>query len=81
MEGYVITLKHDEPDQPSAFWNGTAITTELNDSAFFTDLVTVRQAAGTLQSQYFDRTIEIAKATKGIQLVTAPTTTNVATGI
>lgn len=81
MEGYVISLKHDEPEQPNVFWSGTAITSEINDSSFFTDLVAARQAAGTLQTQYFDRTVEISKARKGIQLVTVPTTTNVATGI
>lgn len=82
MDGYVIVLEHDEGNHPPAYWASTATTQDLNDVTFFTDIVTARQAAGPLQSQFTDRSIRVVAATKGIYLKTPlPTTSNVAQGI
>lgn len=79
MDGFVIVLEHDEGNSDPAYWASTATTQNLDDVAFFSDIVSARQAAGPLQSQFTDRTVKIVPATKGIQLHTSlPITTNVA---
>lgn len=70
MDGYVIVLEHDEAGDTPAYWAGDATTSNLDNVAFFSDVVSARQTAGTLQSQYTDRTVKIAAATKGIVLKT-----------
>lgn len=70
MDGYVIVLEHDEGNQPPAYWTGSATTGDLNEVTFFSDLVSARQAAGTLQTQFTDRSIRVVPATKGIYLKT-----------
>lgn len=82
MDGYVIVLEHDEGNDSLAYWAGDATTSNLDNVVFFNDIVAARQAAGNLQSQYTDRTVRIASATKGIRLNT-PTTSpiNVATSL
>lgn len=42
MEGYVIVLKHDEPDQPDNYWTGTAANTDIENTAFFSDIIAAR---------------------------------------
>lgn len=82
MDGYVIVLQNDEGNDPPTYWAGDATTSNLDNVTFFTDIVAARQSAGNLQTQYTDRTVSIAPATKGITLNTPPATlTNVATGI
>lgn len=74
MDGYVIVLESDETNNPSAYWAGDATTSNLDDVAFFADIVAARQVAGNLQSQYTDRTVKVTAAIKGIQLNTPPIT-------
>ncbi len=82
MDGYVIVLEHDEGNDSSTYWAGDATTSNLDDVAFFSDVVAARQAAGNLQSQFTDRTVRIASATKGIRLNTPLTPPiNVATSL
>lgn len=78
MNGYVIVLEHDEGDQPPAYWASTATTQNLDEVTFFSDVVSARQAPGTLQSQYTDRSIRVVSATKGIHLNTPKSTGSVA---
>lgn len=78
MNGYVIVLEHDEGDQPPAYWANSATTQNLDEVTFFNDVTSARQTAGTLQTQYTDRSIKVVPATKGIYLKTpTPPTTNV----
>lgn len=78
MNGYVIVLESDESSNPASYWAGDAATSELDKSAFFTDITAARQSAGNLQSQYTDKTVRVVKASKGIVIDTPTPLTNVA---
>jgi hypothetical protein len=74
MDGYVIVLEHDDDSSTPAYWASSATTNNLDDVAFYSDIVAARQAAGTLQNQFTDRTVKIVPASKGIQLNPPPPT-------
>ena len=78
MIGYVIVLEHDEGDQPPAYWANTATTQNLDEVTFFSDVVSARQTAGNLQTQFTDRSIKVVSATKGIHLNSPNSTGSVA---
>lgn len=67
MEGYIITLQPDN-SQAIGYWTDTAITDNLEEAGFYTDLTVARRTAGTLQTQYTDRVVKAVPATKGIVL-------------
>lgn len=76
--GFVLVLEDDDAKTVS-YWAGSGVTTNLDDVAFFDDIVSARQSAGTIQSQYTGHSVRVSPATKGITLVTATqTSANVA---
>lgn len=57
MEHYILIFNHDDTSLSASYWDGTSSTTDLNKATLLPDLVTARQTAGGLQSQYTDRQV------------------------
>lgn len=79
MDGHIIAFKEDANNTSITYWDGTNGISDLDQSLFISDIVTARQTAGTLQTQYTDREVIILAASKGVQLktpLTVPSTPN-----
>lgn len=79
MKGYVITMQVDG-DASTTYWDGTVPVQDIDKALFIESLASARQTAGSLQSGYTDRTINVLGANKGIQIdtpLTPPSIQNV----
>lgn len=67
MNGYIITFEVDsEEGQKILYWAGSSFTEDIAKSQFFASAIEARPIAGSLQSQYIDRTVKIIPAKNGV---------------
>lgn len=67
MEGYIIVFEVDNPEgQKTLYWAGNSFSENALESQFFANVFEARQLAGSLQSQYIDRTVKIVPAKNGV---------------
>lgn len=67
MDGYIISLKHDNESQVK-YWAGSATTENINDAMFIPDVTAARRTVAGLQNQFLDHSVTLHPAFKGIQL-------------
>lgn len=71
MDGYILSFTLDSAeDDEIVYWSGSSFTDDISKSQFFSNVMEVRQLAGSLQSQYVDRTVTILPAKNGVYLTT-----------
>lgn len=68
MERYVLVFNYDTESQEDSYWGGDTPTQTLNESLLFPDLVSARQQAGVLQSQFTDCEVTVKKVTTNITI-------------
>lgn len=71
MDGYILSFALDSAeDGKLVYWSGSSFTEDISKSQFFSNVMEVRELAGSLQSQYVDRTVTILPAKNGVHLTT-----------
>lgn len=71
MTGYVISMLIDN-ESTSLYWDGSTTISNIDQALFIDSLSTARQTAGSLQSSFTDRDVNVLPATKGVQLIAPP---------
>lgn len=74
MNGYILSLKHDDESQIK-YWAENNMTQNINDASFIPDVVNARRSAAALQNQFLDHAVTVLPAFKGVQLRNVVSTT------
>ena len=69
MNGYIIAFEVDsEETLKTLYWAENNFVDNIERSQFFASIIEARSIAGSLQTQYVDRTVKIISAKNGIYL-------------